>query len=59
MYRLLLNVTIEMHTVGSSMGLSVVHIKDRTIIIPTTLKPARSEFLRIGVVEITFPGSWV
>jgi hypothetical protein len=58
MYRLLLNVTIEMHTVGSSMGL-VVHIKDLAIIIPTTLKPAGPKFLRIGVVEITIPRSLV
>jgi hypothetical protein len=40
MYRLLLNVTMEMHTVGSVIGLGVVQFKDSSDANPTTLNPA-------------------
>src|ERR1035441_10023920 len=40
MYRLLLKVTMEMHTVGSGMRLGVVQSKDPSAANPTTLNPA-------------------
>jgi hypothetical protein len=43
MYRLLLNVTMEMHTVGSVIGLGVVQFKVLSAANPTTLKPASNE----------------
>jgi hypothetical protein len=47
-YRLLLKVTMEMHTVGSVIGLGVVQSKDLSAANPTTLKPATSEgFLKV------------
>jgi hypothetical protein len=43
MYRLLLNVTMEMHTVGSGMALGVVQSKDPAAANPTTLNPNDTE----------------
>jgi hypothetical protein len=44
MYRLLLKVTMEMHTVGSGMRLGVVQSKDPSAANPTTLNPATPKF---------------
>src|ERR1017187_10129044 len=44
MYRLLLKVTMEMHTVGSGMRLGVVQSKDPSGANPTTLNPAIPKF---------------
>jgi hypothetical protein len=43
MYRLLLNVTMEMHTVGSGMRLAAVQFKDPSGSELTTLKPNTRE----------------
>jgi hypothetical protein len=39
MYRLLLKVTMEMHTVGSGMGFWAAKSKDPSVANPTTLNP--------------------
>ena len=45
MYRLLLKVTMEMHTVGSGMSLGVVsQSKDLSIVNPTTLNATVPKF---------------
>jgi hypothetical protein len=43
MYRLLLKVTMEMHTVGSGMRLGVVQSKDPSTANPTTLNATASK----------------
>jgi hypothetical protein len=44
MYRLLLKVTMEMHTVGSVIGLGAVQSKDLSAANPTTLNPATPKY---------------